>query len=244
MVYSSLALSVWSLLFPPFFFLYWLYCDDHGWMSCITECRPSMDAFFWDQLCLFERKSFKNLPFLMIWSTVWSMRWSEIKDMICYFSSCIFPVFDRIKVPVFISTEFPVCLSLFICSGWHRIIWYKIAIKQVHMLMKRNICSNENAPLSSCTWTQIFVSLLKLPIIRYSSGVICPPFLLFFFVSLLYKTRCNLSTIFPNIFKLSEFSDFIIQLREFDARLPDPSSRFKNKEAATPEITFLSAAAS
>ena len=123
MVYSSLALSVWSLLFPPFFFLYWLYCDDHGWMSCITECRPSMDAFFWDQLCLFERKSFKNLPFLMIWSTVWSMRWSEIKDMICYFSSCIFPVFDRIKVPVFISTEFPVCLSLFICSGWHRIIW-------------------------------------------------------------------------------------------------------------------------
>ena len=191
MAYSSLALSVWSLLFPPFFFLYWLYCDDHGWMSCITECRPSMDAFFWDQLCLFERKSFKNLPFLMIWSTVWSMRWSEIIDMICYFPSCIFPGFDRFQILVFILLEFFVRWILIICSGWHRIIWYKIAIKQVHMLMKRNICSNENAPLSSCTWTQIFVSLpgyqlFGTPVVLQSSGVICP------FLSVCFVFLCEI----------------------------------------------------
>ena len=168
----------------------------------------------------------------MIGSTVWSMRWSEIIDMICYFSSCIFPGFDRFQILVFILLEFFVRWILIICSGWHRIIWYKIAIKQVHILMQRNICSNENAPLSSCTWTQIFVSLpgyqlFGTPVVLQSSGVICPSFLLFFFVSLLYKTKHNLSTIFQNIFILSEFSDFIVQIR-----CPSIASQRKKKAAA------------
>ena len=54
--------------------------------------------------------------------------------------------------------------------------------------------------------------LFGTPVVLQSSGVICPSFPLFFFVSLLYKIRHNLSTTLPFKFIFSEFSDFIAQL--------------------------------
>ena len=232
MVYSSLALSVWSLLFPPFFFLYWLYCDDHGWMSCITECRPSMDASFSINCACMKRTLLRTYLFFdriycLIDAMIWNNRY-DLLFLILYLSG-----FRSISNPGFHLIGILCSLDpyhLFRLTSDHLIC--QIAIKQVLMMMKRNICSNENAPLSSCTWTQIFVSLpgyqlFGTPVVLQSSGVICPSFLLFFFVSLLYKTKHNLSTIFQNIFILSEFSDFIAQIR-----CPSIASQRKKKAAA------------
>ena len=66
-----------------------------------------------------------------------------------------------------------------------------------------------------------FRSFTKVTYYRYSSGVYCPSFLplveeyLFFFVSLLYKIRYNLSTIYFIYLLLSEFSD---ESKQFSAR--------------------------
>ena len=203
-------------------FLFVLIVLRWSWLNVLRpKCRPFIGCFLFDQLCLFEKNSLKNLPFLLIWSTVWSMRWSEIKDpgliishpvsfrfsiwSKSWFSSC-----SEFSVRLYPLSFVPVDIGSFDLSDRYQTSsdWWK-----------EIFCSNENAPLSSCTWTQIFVSLpgyqlFGTPVVLQSSGVICPSFLLFFFVSLLYKIRCNLSTTFPIIFKLSEFSDFIAQLRE------------------------------
>ena len=208
MVFSSLALSVWSLLFPPFFLLYWLYCDDHGWMSCITECRPSDRMLSCRSSVLVEEEILKNLPFpadriyCLIDTMIWNKRISSN-----YFSSCIFPVFDRIWSPGFHLFEFFGSLSFFKIGRLTSDPIGLLSNKSVDdekkysalMKMHRYLRVLERRYLWACRVTTYLV--LQWSYLSFLS--------LFFFVSLLYRIRCNLSTTFLSKFKLSVFSDIL-----------------------------------
>ena len=94
-----------------------------------------------------------NRIYCLIDTMIWNKRISSD-----YFSSCIFPGFDRILGPGFHLLEFSGSLSFF-KIGPVDIGSNRAAIKQVCWWWKEIFCSNENAPLSLCTRTQIFVSL-------------------------------------------------------------------------------------
>jgi hypothetical protein len=92
-----LALFCMILLFPPFLLLYWLYCDVHGWMSCITECRPSERMLSSCHISRFERLILIR-TYLLFDNDLLFDRCDDLKYKLSavYFSSCIFPVSDRI----------------------------------------------------------------------------------------------------------------------------------------------------
>ncbi len=84
--------------------------------------------------------------------------------------------------------------------------------------------------------------LTKVTYYRYSSGVYCPSFLplveeyLFFFVSLLYKIRYNLSTIYSTLLYLSEFSDESKQFKVLFVHNKRPHLLISRQDAASVDL--------
>ena len=137
------TLSVWSLSFHLFSF-----CTDCTVMFMADMLHlsvdPLLDAFL--SAYLKDLKMFPLRTYLLMrsWSTVWLMRWSEIWDFSWYFSSCIFPVFDRFRSLGFYLLGFIcllVCFSLY--SGWHRIHQSVRQLSNRFLKFKEIICSNE-----------------------------------------------------------------------------------------------------